>query len=122
MTINLREIPTEGPWPKSLLGEEVMRMLTAGRAAARARGPMPPPLFGDILPPTPETDDDLVPYPYPEVDQRTNFFIPATAIVCKLGETRVVCEGIYRCEDDQIRIDAVDQENYHWLWVEVNVL
>ena len=127
VTINLHKIPTEAPWPKSIMEDDILAMQKAARASARARMTTQhvpgeddlPTLSGDELPPVPETDDDLMPYPYP-VDQMTSFFIPATAIVCKMDDNILVCEGIYRCEDDQIRIDALDQEVYSWLWLEVN--
>ena len=123
ITINLRDVPTEAPWPKSLVGDKVLQLLQDGRNAARAKGPSSPPAFGDILPPVPETDDELVPYPYTDIDHQTNFFIPAAAIVCKLhDDTLAVCEGVYRCEEDHLRIDAVDQDKYHWLWLEVDAM
>jgi hypothetical protein len=105
MTINLREIPTDGRAPKSLMGEETVAKLKSARGSSL--------LCGD----SPGTEIN----PYPDVDQKTVFFIPASAIVCMIGKTRVFCEGVYRCEEEYIRIDAVDQFEFHWLWLEVTV-
>ena len=73
------------------------------------------------MPPVPATDDDLMPYPYP-IDNETLFFIPATAIVCELEDgTNVVCEGVYDCKCEHIRINAVDHDDYGWLYLNIYV-
>ena len=96
---------------------------------ARAPDDFIPILACDALPPLPDNDDDLMRYPYP-VDNESDFFVPATAIVCKteaaaavdptVAPTPIVCEGVYHCAADQIRINALDQEDHSWLWLELN--
>ena len=117
--INLRAVPIQAPWPKSLVGNEVVAMVKSAYAHARA-APCVGSEFGDALPPTPETDDNIMPYPYP-VDFVNRFFIPATAIICYLGSKRVCCEGVYNCDTDSIRIDALDLKELAWLYLEIRV-
>ena len=92
MTINLHKILTTEQWPKSIVEDDILKVSCT----------------------------DLMPYLYP-VDQTTSFFIPATAIMCKMDDTIIVCEGVYYCKEDQIRIDALNQKTYFWLWLQVKV-
>ena len=56
-------------------------------------------------------------FPYP-VDFKERFFIPASAIVCTLENGKVLeCEGMLDVENNTIRVDAVDQEEYAWFYV-----
>lgn len=134
VTVSLRKIPTSAPWARSIMEDEILALQRSARAAARervARAPddFIPILACDALPPLPDNDDDLMRYPYP-VDNESDFFVPATAIVCKteaaaaadptVSPTPIVCEGVYHCSADQIRINALDQEDHSWLWLELN--
>ncbi len=70
-------------------------------------------LFGSVGIPAPQ-------YPYP-VDFEERFFIPADAIVCTLEDGTVLdCEGKFDATDNTVRIDAVDQENFAWFYVDAH--
>ena len=91
------------PWPRSKNHDAICAML--GRVGLE--------------------EDDVGPYPYPEVDCESIYFIPSEAVVCRLtkgeGEEVVQCEGYYDCERDALRLDAVDMDRHHWFWMAVEV-
>ena len=135
LTVSLRKIPTSAPWARSIMEDDILALQRSARSSARervSRAPddLIPTLACDELPPLPDDDDRLMRYPYP-VDHESDFFVPAAAIVCKteaaaaidptVSPTPIVCEGVYRCDEDQIRIDALDQEDHSWFWLELNV-
>ena len=104
VVVDLKAIPTHAPWPKSKNHDDICAMI--GRTGG--------------------VDDEVGPYPYPDVDNETVFFIPSEAVVCKLKkgdeeEETIQCEGSYYCETDAIRLDAVDQDKHHWFWMSVEV-
>ena len=126
MTINLHKIPTAAPWPRSIVEDDIIAQRKASRAYTKASEQAGEPtvialptVACDALTPIPETDDDLMPYPY-LVDQKTSFFIPATAILCKMEYAVIACEGVYHCKEDRIRIESLDTQNYPWLWLEMS--
>ena len=45
--------------------------------------------------------------------------IRAHQVHCVLGDgTALACEGYW--QDGQLRLDAVDQDNHYWIWLEVS--
>lgn len=111
--VNLKAIPTQAPWPKSKSHDEICKMIQTGRTGG-----------GDYA--YHMEDDHMGPYPYPDVDGKTIFFIPSEAVVCKLKkgcaeEETVQCEGYYDCTRDALRLDAVDQDRLSWFWMSVRV-
>jgi hypothetical protein len=57
------------------------------------------------------------PYPYPDVNHRTKFFIPSGMISCRLPDgTNLQCEGRVCFKDKEIRVDALDQKDFAWFW------
>jgi hypothetical protein len=130
--IDLKRVPTEAPWPVSLLADKIHTMMCIGdkRGGKRARVDTEAPL-PLIQCDEPETDEKAGnPYPYP-VDFEDTFFIPAAAISVQLrGVDRgilgedvvcedVVCEGVFDRRDNSIRVDAIDTESYSWFWLSV---
>ena len=109
VAVNLKAIPTEAPWPRSKSHNEICALMnlcnTEKSMAHQGAGP----------------------YPYPDIDGATVFFIPSEAVVCKLqkggeeGEEIVQCEGYYDCERDALRLDAVDRDRHSWFWMSVRV-
>jgi hypothetical protein len=99
VTVDLKAIPTQAPWPRSKNHDEICKMLKIERESG-APGP----------------------YSHPDIDCETVFFIPSEAIVCKLKkrggeEESVLCEGYFNSEQNSLRIDAVDQDQYSWFWM-----
>jgi hypothetical protein len=103
VAVDLKAIPMRAPWPRSKNHDAICAML--GRVGLE--------------------EDDVGPYPYPEVDCESIYFIPSEAVVCRLtkgeGEEVVQCEGYYDCERDALRLDAVDMDRHHWFWMAVEV-
>jgi hypothetical protein len=60
----------------------------------------------------------------PQEEDAAVIRIPAQAIVCETLATgeRIQCEGGYDCVRRMLRIDAVDQERYAWLWMTVETM
>ena len=110
--ILLPHVPVAAPWAESLMGDESLEMKKKGREYARKEAKR-----ARTKSQVPDTDDDLLPYPYP-VDLKRSFFIPAHAILClsDRGE-RIVCEGFI--DETHLRIDALDLEKHAWLYLEV---
>ena len=62
------------------------------------------------------------PYPYPDIDHTTNFFIPSEMISCKLSDgTDLKCEGRIYFEEKEIRVDALDQKDFAWFWFVIGI-
>jgi len=104
VAVNLKAIPTSAPWPRSKNHDAICAMI--GRTVS---------------------DNGVGPYPCPNVDNKSVFFIPSEAVVCKLKkgddeEELIQCEGYYDCGQDALRLDAVDQDKHHWFWVSVEVV
>jgi hypothetical protein len=96
VTIDLRRIPTAYPWPRSIVEHAVRAMADD------------------------EQDDHLVRNQF-QVDNVTSFFVPAQAISCRMHDgTYVVCEGVFRCEKNEIYLHSVCQ--FKWLWLRVEVV
>jgi hypothetical protein len=109
VAVNLKAIPTEAPWPRSKSHNEICALMNLCNTEK-------------IM-----AHHDAGPYPYPDIDGATVFFIPSEAVVCKLqkggeeGEEIVQCEGYYDCERDALRLDAVDRDRHSWFWMSVRV-
>ena len=109
VAVNLKAIPTEAPWPRSKSHNEICALMNLYRAEVGM------------------AHQGAGPYPYPDIDGATIFFIPSEAVVCKLqkggeeGEEIVQCEGYYDCERDALRLDAVDRDRHSWFWMSVRV-
>ena len=114
--ICLSMVPTEEPWPRSLIADKIQLLILKGREHARKR-PRSEETEQVILQDELSPDDDLAShqfFPYP-IDFKETFFILAQAIKVVLSDKVVVCEGVYNVRENSIRIDALDAEFCFWL-------
>ena len=62
-------------------------------------------------------------YPYPEIDSVNRFFLPASAIKCKVrvadgdnGMEDIVCEGYICLRSKEIKVDCIDLKRHAYFW------
>ena len=62
-------------------------------------------------------------YQYPEIDNVNRFFLPASAIKCKVrvadgdnGMEDLVCEGYMCLQSKEIKVDCIDLKRHAYFW------
>ena len=117
--IRLSMVPTQEPWPRSLVADKVQYVILKGQEHAKKR----PRLSELVIMQDELSEDDLAPhqfYPYP-IDFKETFFIPSQAIKVVLDGKVVVCEGVYNVCTNSIRIDALDTEWATWFFLSIEM-
>ena len=51
---------------------------------------------------------------------RLRMSVPSSLVICTLADGSVIlCEGHINPSDGTLRLDAVDQDEFYWFWIEV---
>lgn len=63
---------------------------------------------------------DILNRPQQETPEKPDMLVHSHEVECILADgTVVLCEGVIDPNAERIRLDAVDQENLYWFWLEV---